>query len=101
MDLVLSHYLPEELVDRISREVHVLNFKPCLYSIKYNLVWIRSNNKYSFMIGNGGGGGYNSFLFLDSEWITIHSKRYLKNREREIKQHNASYSEDGYFCIGE
>lgn len=35
MDLVLSERLPPELVDKIAREVHRLNFKGCLSQIKY------------------------------------------------------------------
>lgn len=98
MEKILRDNLPPELVDIICRETHRLNFKPCLNSIKNNLVWVRSNNKHSFMIDNK---NYNSYLFLDEDWLTLQSKRFVRNHARAIKRHNANYYPDGYYYIRE
>lgn len=62
MDISLRHYLPIELVYLIMKDVHKMNFRPCLYAIENNLIWCRvetSKKKskiktyiYTFLIGD-------------------------------------------------
>ena len=52
MDVVLDHFLPRELGDIISREVHILNFQECLSQIKYCVIKIYSEGEYRFITSN-------------------------------------------------
>ena len=61
MDICLRKNLPIELVDKIMKKVHLMNFKPCLYAIEHNLTWCRLETitklkekkyEYTFMIGD-------------------------------------------------
>jgi len=50
MDLVLRERLPLELVEIIMRYVWDMNMRDVGYIIKNNLVWIRADESYSFII---------------------------------------------------
>lgn len=64
MERVLSARLPPELVDRIARQVHELNFKRVLNALVHQVVWVRANNTLSFMVSNS----TNYYLVLDTDW---------------------------------
>lgn len=50
MDIVLRQLLPLELVEIIMKMVHQLNMMDVHYILKNNLVWIYSNDKFSYII---------------------------------------------------
>ena len=50
MDIVLQKILPLELVEIIMKMVHQLNMMDAHYILKNNLVWIYSNDKFSYII---------------------------------------------------
>ena len=54
MAYILRQFLPLELCEIISKEVHRLNFKPCLSQIKYCVVKIYGPREdiYSFIVSN-------------------------------------------------
>lgn len=64
MDALLSRHLPAELVDRIARQVHRLNFAAVLRDLTHQVVWIRAEGKVSFMVSNS----KNYYLELEVEW---------------------------------
>jgi len=73
MDYVLSQRLPPELVDIICREVHRLNMKPVFNQIKYNVVWIRYEDKNTFMTSNTVN-FYSLLMNGEEEWRISHTK---------------------------
>lgn len=64
MDKVLSARLPAELVDKIARQVHQLNFSRVLSALVHQVVWVRAEGRASFMVSNS----TNYYLVLDHDW---------------------------------
>ena len=85
MDVVLNHFLPRELGDMISKEVHRLNFKGCLSQIKYCIVKIYSDGDYGFITSNNH--NYYESLLDDELMIEVINKGY-KNAIANNKKFN-------------
>ena len=92
MDVVFDHFLPRELGDIISREVHILNFQECLSQIKYCVIKIYSEGEYGFITSNNHN-YYESLLndelisdVLNDEYKNAKTHyRKIINRGQEIK----------------
>jgi len=50
MDIVLRRFLPEELIDIISRLVWRLNIQEAHVCIRYKVIWVRHEDKNTFLV---------------------------------------------------
>lgn len=72
---MLRQRLPLELVEMIMRKTHELNFQDSLNTIKYNLIWIRHEGEYSFLLHETQNYYEKLIQWEDGEPVPIHSYR--------------------------